>query len=169
MRPKFRIPSRPPLVARGPVASPVLTAIAGAAVMPADAQRRLVGPGFEALADLRSGRGSVAAWQQLADRLNLAEALCELRIANNLADTVQSAHAALAAVIQRAQAGRGWTLFGPEVKALDDALWIYQTQLSLCSLREHQRAEDIARNRISQALAGNASARAVVHDSRTLR
>lgn len=139
------------------------TAIARAAVLQPDAQRELLRPAFDALASLRSGRGNKAAWQQLADKLNLAEALCELRIASNLADQVQAGHAALSALMGRAKAATGWTMYGPEVKAIDDALWVYQTQLKFCSQHEHARAEDMVRNRISQALAGNASPRTTVH------
>lgn len=116
--------------------------------------------GFEAL---RTGHGNVEAWQDLADVLNLAEALAERRIAGNLMDTVRTAQAALAALIHRVHAGTGWTLRGPELTALDDGLWLYAVQLNHCSAGEHRRAHAIVRNRISQALAGNAGGRTVVH------
>ena len=78
---------------------------------------------------------------------------------------MQDAQAALAALITRVQAGSGWTLYGPEVRALREALWLYGVQLDHCSAGEHRRAIALVRERISQALAGNAGPRARVHQA----
>lgn len=126
---------------------------------------KLMTPAHAAAQALSRGQGSVEVWQQMADVLNLAEALCELRIAGNLSSTVDQAQAAMAALMARVKAGRGWTLYSAELKALRDGVWLYGVQLDHCSAGEHLQAIAMVRNRIGQALAGNAGARARVHDA----
>lgn len=130
-----------------------------------DTQQRadLMAPAHAAALALSRGEGSPEVWQQMADVLNLSEALCELRIAGNLRGTVDEAQAALGALMLRIR-GRGWTQYPNEIATLREAVWLYGVQICLCSAGEHLRAIEIVRNRIGQALAGNASARARVHD-----
>lgn len=117
----------------------------------------------EALEALRTGAGRGDAWRALADALNLAEALVELRIAGNLGDQVHAGQVALSNLAQRVAAGRGWTLYGHELVALDDALWVYATQLDHCCVSEWQAALQTVQRRISAALAGNGGPRVTVH------
>lgn len=148
-----------------PLVNPIELAIHRACKLSAEQRVDLITPARHALQTLAEGRGSVAVWQQFADVLNLAEALCELRIANNLASTIEQAQAALAALMGRVKAGRGWTLYGPEISALREGVWLYGVQLDHCSAGEHLRAIEIVTNRIRGVLAGNASPRATVHQA----
>lgn len=148
-----------------PLVNPVELAIYRACKLGAEQRVDLIAPARHALETLAQGRGNVAVWQQFADVLNLAEALCELQIANNLASAVHQAQAALAALIGRVKAGRGWTLYGPEIAALREGAWLYGVQLGHCSAGEHLRAIEIVTNRIRGVLAGNASPRASVHQA----
>ena len=150
-----------------PLVDPISLAIDRAGLLSAGQQAQLMVPARAAVEAMARGAGSVATWQQCADVLNLAEALCELSIANNLAATVTQAQAALANVMQRVKAGRGWTLYGPELAALREGLWLYSVQISLCSVGEHLRAIELVHRRISAALAGNAGPRARVHQAPT--
>jgi hypothetical protein len=152
-------PRRP----RHVVADTIALAMHGARKFTEPRRREMLRPGLEALADLRSGRGGVRAWQHLADALNLAEALAELRIAGNLTAQIDAAQQALAALMKRVHAGAGWTLSAAESRALDDGLWVYGVQLDHCSTSEHRRAVRTVHNRIYQAARGNAGGRVVVH------
>ena len=158
--------TRKPRIPR-PLINTMLLATHRASKLSAQQRRDLMTPARAALDALAEGHGSIHVWQQMADVLNLSEALCELRIAGNLRGTVDLAQAALVALMERAHAQqrRGWTLYGPELSALREGVWLYGAQIELCSAGEHLRAIDIVRNRITGALAGNASPRAVVHDS----
>ncbi len=146
-----------------PIRDPIAVAIGGATRFTAQERATFIALPQRALEQLAAGRGSAQAWQDLADALNLSEALAELRIAGNLGETLHAAQAALAAQMHRVHAGRGWTLYGPEIIALREGLWLYGVQLEHCSASEYRRAVAIVRNRVAAALAGNAGRRTVVH------
>ena len=111
----------------------------------------------------RTGCGSNDHWRHLADRLNVAEALAQMHIAGDHADTFERGQAALAAVHQRAHgAAKSWTLRGPELAALDDALFVHGVQLEHCSQGELQAAIGAVQRRVWQALQGNAGAGVLV-------
>lgn len=148
-----------------PLVNPIELARHRASKLSAAQRDDLLDPARHAIAALARGDGSKDAWQMVADVFNLSEALCELAIAGNLIAMVRDAQAALAAQMGRVQAGRGWTLYGPEIGALRDGLWLYGVQLTYCSAGEHIRAIELVRNRISAALAGNAGPRATVHQA----
>lgn len=148
-----------------PLINPIELAVHRASKLSAQQRQELLQPAHAALERLGRGQGSVGVWQQAADVLNIAEALCELRIANNLASTIADAQAAIAALMDRVRAGRGWTLRGPELTALREGVWLYGVQLEHCSAGEHLQAIETVRRRIAGALAGNASPRARVHDT----
>ena len=59
-------------------------------------------------------------------------------------------------MIERHQGGGSWTLRGPEIEALDTALWMHRVQLDHCSLGEFDKARGKVAERTRQALAGNA-------------
>ena len=146
-----------------PLINPIDMAIQRACKITPARRAELVKACADALHQLLQGRGDNPGWAELADAMNIAEALCELQIANNLVDTVTQAQAALAAVIQRAKHTRCWTLYATEINALREGLWLYGVQLEHCSAGEHLRAMELVRRRIAGALAGNASARATIH------
>lgn len=116
-----------------------------------------------ALAAIGNGAGHVDAWSTLADAFNVAEALAAMRIANNLAPHIDDGQRALAALLDRVNAGEPWTLRGLEHAAVRQGVWLYGLQLSFCSAGEYQQALVNVHNRISQALAGNASPRTRLH------
>lgn len=145
------------------VANPIALAMHRAGKLAPDERQDLMHPAADAFALLKTGAGTVEAWQQIADALNLSEALVELRIGTNLSRMADDSQLALAALMQRVQSTGSWTLRAAEIVAIEDGLWLYGVQLRECSAGEYLRAVDIVRERISQALAGNAGARAVVH------
>lgn len=150
-----------------PLVNPIAHAMEGARLLTETERALLIDPTSEALTALRTGTGRGDAWRALADALNLAEALVELRIGGNLGDQVQRGQDALAQLAHRVGAGRGWTLYGHELVALDDATWVYATQLEHCCVSEWQQALKTVQNRIGAALAGNGGPRVTVHPPRT--
>ncbi len=142
--------------------NPVELAIANAATVPAHAKASLLDRMREAFAAFRSGRGTAAYWADLADAMNVAEALAELGIANDHEQTLQAAQRALAAVCQRQERTRSWTLYPGEITALDDATWLHEVQLEHCSQRELRTAIETVQRRVRGALAGSARAGALI-------
>lgn len=150
----------------GRIANPLAIAFDNVRKLTPDEQREHLRPAREALAGLRSGSGSLGRWRDLADALNIAEALGALSIAGNLLDDVRAGQAALSRVLDRARDTTKWRLEHSEAIALDDALFVLRVQLEHCSAGEQRRAVDNVRNRISQALAGNGGPRVTIHDGK---
>jgi len=148
-----------------PLINPIEMAVHRVAKLSPSQRVDLLAAGRHALEALGRGQGCVVVWQQFADVLNIAEALAELQIADNLADTIAQAQAALASLMDRVRDGRGWTLYAAELVALREGHWLYGVQLDHCSAGEHLRAIEVVRRRISGALAGNASPRTRVHNA----
>ena len=131
---------------------PMLLAINRAALFTPQERAGLFAPVRDALDALRRGQGSPDVWRRLVDALNIAEALMEQRIGNNLANDIDAALCWLAALQQRVQAGRGWTLYAHELASLDYAVDVYGAQLQVCSLGEHLQAEERVKRRMRAAL-----------------
>jgi hypothetical protein len=148
-----------------PLVNPVELAMRGAALLTPDERRAALNPSLAAMADMGCGRGRGAQWRELADALNLSEALMELQIAPNLRPDVEAAQAALGELMKRAQLLHRWVLRGPEMTALRTGLWVYRVQLEHCTVGELERAVTTVRNRVAQALAGNAGPRTTVHQA----
>lgn len=146
-----------------PLVNPVLHAIEGARLLWPVERALLLDPPREALDALRTGNAGQAPPRALVDALNMAEALVELRIAGNLGEQVLAGQAALGNLARRVSEGRGWTMYGHELVALDEALWVYATQLDHCCVSEWQSALGTVQRRIGAALAGNAGPRVTVH------
>lgn len=120
-----------------------------------DTQRSdLSSPLQSAFDQFRVGHGSSPAWCTLADALNVGEVLTEAQIGSNLRGHFALAQAALAAVHARQAAGGSWTLKGPEIAVLDDAVWAAQVQLDHCSQGELADAVETVKRRARGALAG---------------
>lgn len=107
-------------------------------------------------------------WRSLADATNMAEQLMLAGIGSGSDATrvVTAAQHALRDVMQRRRGTDGkpgsWTLYAAELDAL---LWLqalHRTQLQRCDFGEYEQALDTARNKISQARAGNAPRDAVI-------
>lgn len=151
---------------------PINTAIARAALLPADEAVKFTAPLTQAAIVLKTGHhdpaAQHAAWCNLADALNVAEQLCALGIAPDRLDIILAGHRALGDLHQR-HAQRGcWTLRADEIIALEGtdtvpgALDVCRIQLSLCTQGELADAIAATKERMSQALAGNAPRDAVV-------
>lgn len=127
---------------------------------------KLIKCGADALTTLKTQEGDVAAaWRNLADVFNVAEALSDIGILSDEYSTelVSCAQAALGAVIGRHKATGSWTLKGSEVAALEGGLWVQRHQLDYASVSEYERARREVINRVRAALAGNAPRGVVVH------
>lgn len=103
------------------------------------------------------------AWSDLVDVLNIAEQLCELRIAGNLLGEIMAGQSALSAQIERMGAGKGPALYPAEMAAIREALWVHSVQLDHCSAGEAQEAIKRVRDVCSAALKGNAARGVIVH------
>ena len=117
-----------------------------------------------ALREFSAGQHCPVHWRSLADTANMAETLAGMGICSgDQADAVvEKAQQALADV-QHRHATRGtWTLYAAELDALDWLVVLHARQLAECSYGEFERAFNATRERIAQALAGNAARGAVV-------
>jgi hypothetical protein len=103
----------------------------------------------------------------LADASNVAETLAGMGLGggDDANDIITAAQAALHAVHVRHQQRNSWALRGLELQAVDWLLWLHcHIQLPACSYGELSDALDRTRNRLQQALAGNAPRNALVID-----
>lgn len=149
--------------AKHTAANPIELAMWGASRI-TDAERKaLTDEATTVFSTLRTGNGSVRAWQLMADVCNLAEAVITVGIGLNLGPSVEGAQDALRDLMHRVHAGRGWTLYPAEIKALEEVIDVYDAQLQICSHREFQRAVEMVRRQVAGALAGNTGGRHVVH------
>jgi hypothetical protein len=140
---------------------PMGTAHALASFVPQHRQAALAQPLRNALQVMRSG-GSTDAWRALADGMNVAERLADLSVGRNLLPEIVAAQEALATVHTRHAATGSWTLRGPEITALHEGVVRHIAQLQVCTQGELVRAITKVQQCVSQALAGNASPRALV-------
>jgi hypothetical protein len=111
-----------------------------------------------ALESMRTTQGALEGWRSIADAMNVAEALADIGICSDEASRflIAEAQAVLSGVFQRHQARGSWTLYAPEIQALAEAVERHLLQLEFCSMREYQQAVRTVKNKVSQALAGNA-------------
>ena len=117
-----------------------------------------------ALAGLSCGQHCLQHWRSLADSANMAESLAAIGLGRgaDADEVIQRAQQALQATHER-QATRGtWTMYHDEIDALGWLVRLFAVQLAACSYREFEAAFRSTQRRISQALAGNAGAGAVV-------
>lgn len=103
-------------------------------------------------------------WRSLADAANVAEQLMREGIGAGAqaAHCIATAQRVLADVMQRRRQRGSWTLYGIERDALLLFQDLHTLQLQECDFAEYERALDNARNKITQARAGNAPAGAVI-------
>lgn len=122
----------------------------------------------DAFARLATGEADIAAWKDLADMLNLSEALAELRVGSNLVADIEHGQAALRELMMRANAGRGWAVSSQEIERLNECLVIFCAQLGLCSGGEYLDAFQLVQRRVSQAIAkairGDSTGPCVIHE-----
>jgi hypothetical protein len=120
-----------------------------------------------ALAQFCQGIGCDAHWCSLADAANMAETLASMGLGSgdDATRVIELAQRALADVHQRHTTRGSWTLYADEIDALHWLVRLHCTaQLPACSYGELSDAMAITRNRLQQALAGNAPRSALVID-----
>lgn len=126
-------------------------------------RQQLAGPTAAALELFRRGAGSRAAWCDLADACNVAEALAQMHIGGEpLLPAIHAAQAALAAVHQRQAQRASWTLRGQEITALDEVCYWHAWQLEQATQGELHDAVQQVKRRTAGALAGAAGPGTVV-------
>jgi hypothetical protein len=117
-----------------------------------------------ALTQLMAGHEGAFHWACLADASNVAEQLAAIGIGRGPegAKAIRDAQRVLSAVYQRHDERGTWAMRADEIEALRLVIDLHQTQLSLCTHGEFERAFRATVERISQAKKGNAPAGAIV-------
>ena len=138
--------------------NPAELAFGQAALLHPSQRTAIIGKATGAYEAFRTGGGSAYLWGDLADALNIAEALARRNLANDHAHKFSAGQAALSAVIARKADGGSFTLRPAELVALRDALDIYEIQLEVCSTREYLEAFDEVKRRTAGALQGSVGA-----------
>jgi len=120
-----------------------------------------------ALQQFCQGINCDAHWCSLADTANMAETLAGMGLGSgdDATRVIELAQRALADVHQRHTQRGSWTLYADEIDALHCLVRLHCTaQLPACSYGELGDAMAATRNRMQQALAGNAPRGALVID-----
>ena len=120
-----------------------------------------------ALTEFCRGNHCEAHWLSLADTANMAETLAGMGLGSgdDATRVIELAQRALADVHQRHTQRGSWTLYADEIDALHWLVRLHCTaQLRACSYGELGDAMAATRNRMQQALAGNAPRGALVID-----
>ena len=122
---------------------------------------------LNALQQFCQGINCDAHWCSLADTANMAETLAGMGLGSgdDATRVIELAQRALADVHQRHNQRGTWTLYADEIDALHWLVRLHCTaQLPACSYGELGDAMAATRNRMQQALAGNAPRGALVID-----
>jgi hypothetical protein len=138
------------------------TAMALATKLAPHQQAELVRPMRAAFERARAGTGGWQAWAGLADAMNVAEQLADAGICSDRMPEILAAQSALSELYARHQQRNSWTLRAAELAALDEGVLMHTIQLEHCTQGELRSAIFAVQRRMSQALAGNASPRALV-------
>ena len=120
-----------------------------------------------ALQQFCQGINCDAHWRSLADTANMAETLAGMGLGSgdDATRVIELAQRALADVHQRHTQRGSWTLYADEIDALHWLVRLHCTaQLPACSYGELGDAMAATRNRMQQALAGNAPRGALLID-----
>lgn len=115
-------------------------AIAGVHKMVESDRKAVLAPVLEGVDRLRQGKATRAHWNDVCESLNVAEALAELHIGDNLLPDFNAGHEALHQVALRMLAGGSSTCRASELAAIREAVELYALQLTLCTQAELSRA-----------------------------
>lgn len=143
-------------------ASALEIAMHRAALLPPHEHAQLLAPVRAAFEIFRLGHGTLDHWKRLADAMNVAEELAHRNIASDHKATFEAAQHALHDVFTRQSVNASWTLRGTEIAQIELAVIVFKVQLDHCSRGELGLAVTRVYNRVSQALAGNASPDALI-------
>lgn len=149
--------------ARRVMADPVRHAMQSVALLPAESIQVVKSGLAQALERFTAGRDCRLHWMTMADALNVAESLANLRICGDdgSRQIIERGMAVLAAVWERHLHRESWTLRyceehqTHERELLDLALWMHGVQLEHCTFREYEQAIEMTANRVRGALAGS--------------
>lgn len=151
----------------GVVSNPVMNAMVLAACLPKEEQANLIGTMKRGIDALRTGvpvkgHDMADAWRDLADAVNVGEQLMKNGLANDHAETFSAAQRALAAIADRANAGKGWTLYAQELEALKVMTYVHKVQITCMSGGEFRLAVRQVQRRTQEALRGNGPVNGVI-------
>lgn len=133
-------------------------AIQGSRLLSAADVSLQIGIGRHALDSLKRADRCFESWRDLADLANMAETLAGMGLGGG-ADAVaviDKAQGALADLWDRQKERKTWTMRSEEIDAFEWLLTLHRVQLEACSYRELERAINRTKERMAQALAGNA-------------
>jgi len=139
-----------------------------AACLDREEREQALQPMRAAFESFRRGEGSAEHLAHLVDLANFGRELSRRGIVSSHLHVFEAALAALVGLLQRRAVdqamsrGTSWTLRGPEIAALEDALFFYGVQLQHASRRELRQAYRRVHAQAEQALRGNAGAGAQI-------
>lgn len=119
-------------VQREQLVDPVSWAVAGAHKLPTATVAATMAAITPALKLLKQGRATRNDWNVVCQAVNVAEALAGLQVGHNLLSEIKAGEAALLAVALRMIEGRA-TCYAIELAAIDEALFVYEAQLKVCT------------------------------------
>ena len=122
--------------------NPVAYAIEGAGKLPPEQRAAIVAGNTAALTALREGHATRDQFDRLTQALLIADDLRAHGLARDHADTFVKAIDALAAILARTDktAGR-YIARGPELTAIDDAVFVHSVQIEHAALSEMESAQ----------------------------
>ncbi len=122
--------------------NPVAYAIEGASKLPPEQRAGILAGNAMALAALRKGDATRDQFDRLTQAILIADELRAFGLASDHADTFAKAIDALAAILARTEltAGR-YVARGPELTAIDDAVFVHSVQIEHVALSEMERAQ----------------------------
>lgn len=125
-------------------------AIAGRCLMPEGQQKQLMESVQEAMMLLRKGAAKRDDWNELANSMNLAEALAHHQIGTNLLPQILAAQSALHDIALRMLKTGSSTCYATELALITEGIDLYRIQLTLCTQAEMsksvRRVEELHRN-----------------------
>lgn len=121
--------------------NPVAYAIEGARKLPPEQRAAIVAGNAAALTALREGNATPEQFDRLTQAILIADELRAHGLARDHADTFAKAIDALAAILARKEktAGR-YVARGPELTAIDDAVFVHSVQVEHVALSEMEHA-----------------------------
>ncbi|NNM65941.1 MAG: hypothetical protein HKL99_15275 [Burkholderiales bacterium] len=122
--------------------NPVAYAIEGACKLPPEQRAAIVAGNTAALTALREGHATRDQFDRLTQALLIADELRAHGLARDHADTFATAIDALAAILARMErTGGRYVARGPELTAIDDAVFVHSVQIENVALSEMERAQ----------------------------
>jgi len=131
----------------------------------------VLGTAQGALLALKTARDSQNAWRGLVDAFNVSEALVGQKVGENpeIRALISQAQAAMAELLEQAQATGSWTLRPHWLRAIEAGLDVFVAQVELCTFRQYNDALEKVKRVTSGALAGSPPPGTKVYTTKGLR